>query len=254
MYQKPLMRHTRAVEYQRKDNLVEVRYYIRVLAQNWMIVAAGALVGLLLALAVSTALSPKYESTTTLYVSVRTGGPEATGDLFQGTSFVQSAVTSYVDVATTAIVLDRVLDELESEVGPDDMDELLTVMSPADSVLIRITATHSDPEVAAEIANTTSEVFIDVVENEIEITEGQSSPVQLRMIDPGEIPENRSSPNLVLNSVLGLVIGLTVGIGGALLRGLLDTRIHSVSDLEQLTDVPVVGRIAFDDQITQRPS
>lgn len=253
MYQKPPMRHTRAVEYQRKDNLVEVRYYIRVLAQNWMIVAAGALVGLLLALAVSTALSPKYESTTTLYVSVRTGGPEATGDLFQGTSFVQSAVTSYVDVATTAIVLDRVMQELESEVGPDDMDELLTVMSPADSVLIRITATHSDPEVAAEIANTTSEVFIDVVENEIEITEGQSSPVQLRMIDPGEIPENRSSPNLVLNSVLGLVIGLTVGIGGALLRGLLDTRIHSVSDLEQLTDVPVVGRIAFDDQITQRP-
>ena len=37
------------------------------------------------------------------------------------------------------------------------------------------------------------------------------------------------------------------------LRGLLDTRLHTVGDLEGLTNVPVVGRIAHDDRIAHRP-
>lgn len=253
MFQKPHPQYPQMVDPQRKDNLVDLRDYIRILSKNWLIVASGALAGLVLALGISAAMSPKYESTTTLYVSVRSGGSEATGDLFQGASFAQSAVTSYIDVATTAIVLDRVADELDTDISRSQLDKMLDVSSPVDSVLISITAAHSDPAIAADVANTTGDVLIDVVENEIEITEGQDSPVQVRMIDPGVIPVHRTSPNLWLNSALGLIIGLTLGIGGALLRGLLDTRIHSVRDLEQLTDAPVVGRIAYDDQITQRP-
>lgn len=252
MFQKPYVHHAQA-EYQRKDNLVEMRDYLHILAKNWVIVAAGALVGLVLALTVSAMVTPKYESTTTVYVSARSGGTDATGDLFQGASFAQSAVTSYVDVATTAIVLDQVAEQLDTDITPKALDEILNVTSPPESVLIEITATYSDPAVAAEVANTTGDVFIDVVENEIEMSEGQDSLVQVRMIDPGVVPEQRTSPNLWLNSSLGLIIGLTIGLGGALLRGLMDTRIHTVQDLEQLTDIPVVGRIAYDDQITQRP-
>lgn len=253
MFQKPQAQYPQMVDPQRKDNLVDLRDYIRVLSKNWLIVVIGALAGLVLALGVSAVMSPKYESTTTLYVSVRSAGSEATGDLFQGASFAQTAVTSYIDVATTAIVLDRVVDEVDANISPTELEDMLDVSSPVDSVLISITAADADPVIAAEVANTTGEVLMDVVENEIEITEGQDSPVQVRMIDPGVVPEDRTSPNLLLNSALGLIIGLTIGIGGALLRGLLDTRIHSVRDLEQLTDAPVIGRIAFDDQISQRP-
>lgn len=233
---------------------MELRDYVRILSKNWMIVVGATLVGLLLALGVSAVVTPKYESTTTLFVSVRDGDAEGSGDLYQGADFVQAAVTSYVDVATTAIVRDQVLADLEMDVQPKKFQEILTVTSPEGSVLINIKATYSDPEGAAEIANTTGEVFIDVVENEIGISAaGAESLVQVRTLEPGAVPEDRTSPNLLLNGVLGLVVGATAGVGLAMFRGLMDNRIHSVHDLEQLTDSPVVGRIAHDDQISQRP-
>ena len=238
----------------RSDQPVEIGDYLRILVQNWKYIVAGLLAGLVLALSISALITPKYESTTTLYVSVRATGPGDTGDLFQGASFAQAAVTSYIDVASTAIVLDRVADSLDIELEPGQLARSLEVSSPPESVLINITATHSDPQSAADIANATAEAFIAVVENEIEVTtEGQDSPVQVRAIDPGVVPDIPASPNTGLNGLLGLIIGTTVGIGVATLRGLLDSRIRSVQDIEQLTDSPVVGRIAQDDQITQRP-
>src|SRR5699024_11753673 len=83
--------------------------------------------------------------------------------------------------------------------------------------------------------------------------EDQSSPVQVRTIDPGLVPEAPESPRMMLNSALGLMVGLGLGIGAAVLRGQLDTRVHTVSDLEEVTNVPVVGHIAHDESITQRP-
>lgn len=243
-----------SVEPQRKGKLVDLHDYVRILSKHWMIVVASTLAGLVLALGISALMTPTYESSTTLYVSVRTDSGGGTDELFQGTSFAQAAVTSYVDVATTAIVLEQVQDELDADLTRDDLESLLTVNSPSDSVLMTITAQHSDPELAAEIVNVTSAVFIDVVENDIEIAdEGETGPIQVRAIDPGVVPEDRISPNVPLNIAVGLIVGAAAGIGIALLRGILDTRIHTVSDIEEITTTPVVGRIAFDDDISQHP-
>ena len=254
MLQRRRVGHTRNVVSRREDIPVKLRDYLRMLTKNWWVVVAGAMAGLLLAIGVSAMMTPRYESMTTLFVSVRTGDDSGTGDLFQGASFAETAVLSYVDIATTAIVLDQVAEELDGSFTRGQLDDSLLVSSPGGSVLINITGSHEDPETAALLANTVAEVLTEVVENDIQVAdEGQSSPVQVRTVDPGVVPEEPVSPNMVLNAVLGLMAGLMLGIGVAVLRGLLDTRAHTVGDLEELTTVPVVGRIAHDDQITQRP-
>jgi capsular exopolysaccharide synthesis family protein len=233
---------------------VELRTYWRMLAKNWWVVVAGALVGLLAGMGLSALMTPRYESTATLYVSVRGLGAGEVGDLFSGASFAQTVVTSYVDIATTAIVLDEVAEEMGDEVPRATMGELLSVQSPEGSSLLNVTAEHSNPETAAALVNATGEALVDVVENEIEVgAAGGSSPVQVRLIDPGTVPDESISPNAALNSVLGLLVGLAVGIGLAIVRGSLDTRIHSVADVEEITNIPVVGRIAHDDSIAHRP-
>lgn len=233
---------------------MELRTYWRMLSKNWWIVVAGALVGLLLALGASALMTPRYQSTAILYVSVRGAGLDASGGLFEGTSYAQTVVTSYVDIATTAIVLDQVAEKLDGAVPRENMDQLFTVESPAESSLLKISAEHSNPATAAELVNTAGEVIVEVVENDIEVAAaGGNSPVQVRLIDPGVVPAEPTSPNLALNSALGLLAGLALGIALAILRGSLDTRIHSVADVEEITNVPVVGRIAYDDQITRRP-
>lgn len=254
MFQRKSVGHPRNVVARREDAPVELRDYLQILANHWRFVVAGTLVGLFVAVAVSLLMTPRYDSTTTLFVSVRTGEDGGTGELIQGASFAEAAVLSYVDIASTAIVLEQVAEELDGNFTRGELDESLTVSSPTGSVLIVITASHHDPETAALLANTVGSVLVDVVENDIQVPgEGQSSPVQLRTVDPGRVPDQPASPNMVLNSALGLMVGVALGIGVAVLRARLDTRVHTVSDLEELTTIPVVGRIAYDDRITQRP-
>lgn len=233
---------------------MELGDFVRTLSKNWLILLTGSLLGVLIGLAVTALMPPKYQSTTELYVSVRSGESAATGDLVQGANFAQLAVTSYIDVATSAIVLERVIDEVDAELTLDELESALEVSSPSESVLVNLTATSEDPETAAAIVNATGNVFTQVVEEEIEISNANDeSPVQIRTIDPGAPAEDPSSPNLTLNIALGLLVGLAVGVAVSLVRSQLDTRVHSVRDVEQLTSAPVLGRFAQDVQINQRP-
>src|SRR5699024_9630988 len=145
----------------------EPSQYFQILVNNWLVVLTSMLVGLLLALGLSALLTAKYESTASLHVSVRAATSGANDDLLPGASFAHTAATNYIDVATTAVVLDTVAQELNNDFSIKQLKDRLTVSSPPDSVLIEITAQDADPQVAAAIANTTGDVFIDVVENEI---------------------------------------------------------------------------------------
>ncbi|WP_309491626.1 MULTISPECIES: polysaccharide biosynthesis tyrosine autokinase [unclassified Microbacterium] len=49
------------------------------------------------------------------------------------------------------------------------------------------------------------------------------------------------------------MIGLALGLAIAMLRTVLDNRIHTLHDIETLTDRPVLGGIAFDPDAAKRP-
>ncbi|TQO23682.1 polysaccharide biosynthesis tyrosine autokinase [Paramicrobacterium agarici] len=234
---------------------MELRDYIRILHKNWMLIVACVLVGVAVAAAYSIMTAPKYQTTTQLYVSVQGGDTAGSAvDLVQGTSFARQAVTSYVDVVDTAIVLDRVIDELGLDTTSGQLAQKVSAESPQNTVLINVSVTDTDPESAETIANKVGEVFADVVVNQLEKPEGDApSLVKIETIQPAPVPADPVSPNVKLNIVLGLLLGLAVGIGIAVLRSVLDTRIHSQYDIEQVTDKPLLGGIAFDNDAKKRP-
>lgn len=227
---------------------------MRILHRNWVLILASVLLGISAAAAYSLIVTPKYEATTELYVSVRAGDGSATGDLVQGTNFARQAVTSYVDVVDSAIVLDRVIEELGLEQTAGELEEAVEASSPLNTVLIDITVTDSDPERAAEIANATGRNFAEVVVNDLEKPDGDAaSLVKIETIQPAVVPESASSPNVPLNLALGGLVGLALGVGIGVLRTVLDTRIHSLHDIEQVTDKPLLGGIALDPDAKKRP-
>ena len=65
----------------------------------------------------------------------------------------------------------------------------------------------------------------------------------LSIIDPASIPTRPIKPNMVLNIGLGFMVGLVGGIGLAFVLDLLDTRLHTVEQIEDATDLPTLGRI-----------
>ncbi|MDR6904813.1 capsular exopolysaccharide synthesis family protein [Agromyces sp. 3263] len=233
---------------------MEFHDYVRVLHKNWILIVVCLLAGVGLAAAYSLIVTPKYQASTELYVSVRSGDAAVTGDLVQGTTFARQAVTSYVDVVDSAIVLDRVIEELQLDSTTAELAAQVVASSPLNTVLIDITVTDSDPERAAAIANATGANLADVVVNDLEKPEGDSpSLVKIETIQPATVPAVASSPNVFLNLVLGALIGLAIGIGIAVLRTVLDTRIHSLHDIAQVTDTPLLGGIALDPGAKKRP-
>lgn len=233
---------------------MELRDYVRILHKNWVLILTLLIAGIGVAAAYSLLVAPKYVATTELYVSVRAGEGSATGDLVQGTSFARQAVTSYVDVVNSAIVLDPVIDELGLEVTAEELAPQVEASSPLNTVLIDISVTNTDPDRAAEIANAVGTQFAAVVVNDLEKPEGEApSLVKIKTIQPAVVPAAPTSPNVPLNLVLGALVGLALGIGAAVLRTVLDTRIHSQHDIEQITDKPLLGGIAFDPDAKKRP-
>ena len=119
-----------------EDSPVELRDYVRILHKSWVLIVASMLLGIGVAALYSIVVTPKYEAATELYVSVRSGDSAASGDLVQGTNFARQAVTSYVDVVDSAIVLDRVIAQLELDQTSAQLAEQIEASSPLNTVLI----------------------------------------------------------------------------------------------------------------------
>lgn len=239
--------------YLRDTYNVELRDYIRILHKSWALIVAATLAGLGLGALASILATPQYESKTQLYVSVRSDN-SATGDLVQGTNFARQIVGSYVDVIKTSVVLDPVIEQLNLDMTSGELAQYVTTSSPLNTVLINISATSSDAEQAAQIANAVGASFKEVVQTKLEVTNADGkSPVQLTTTQKAVKATTPTSPNTKMNLALGLLVGLSLGVGAAILRSVLDTRIHSLHDIELITDKPLLGGIAFDPETKTRP-
>ncbi|WP_164232955.1 polysaccharide biosynthesis tyrosine autokinase [Microbacterium hydrocarbonoxydans] len=233
---------------------MELRDYVRILHKNWILILVLLLLGLGGGTAYALLQEPKYVASTQLYVSVRTEGA-ATGDLVQGTTFARQMVTSYVDVVGTALVLEPVIEELNLDTSVGALASRISATTPLNTVLIDIDVTDTDPERAAKIADAVAQSFSAAVQGTLEqpAAEGATSPVQITITEPAAEPTAPTSPNVRMLIILGGVLGLAAGIGIALLRTVLDTRIHTLHDIEHITDRPMLGGIAFDPNATKRP-
>ncbi|MCW2163494.1 capsular exopolysaccharide family [Microbacterium hydrothermale] len=232
---------------------MELRDYLRILHRNWILILALTVLGGAGAYGYSLLQTPTYEASTQLYVSVRS---ESSGvsELAQGTNFARQAVVSFVDVVDSALVLDRVIDDLNLNESAQQLARSIDASSPTNSVIISIKASNANAEMAASIANSVGTNFADVVVNRLEKPDGNTaSLVKVETIEPALVPTSPAAPHTPINILLGIVLGLGLGLGFAILRSLLDTRIHSLHDIEAATESPVLGGIALDPDAKKRP-
>ncbi|MFS0733981.1 polysaccharide biosynthesis tyrosine autokinase [Microbacterium sp. 1P10UB] len=236
------------------NSFLELRDYVRILHRNWIFIVALTVLGAAAGFGWALLKTPEYQATTQLYVSVRASDSAVVGELAQGTNYARQAVTSFVDVVDSAAVLDRVIDELDLDTTSAQLARQVSASVPANTVIISATVTDPNPEQAAAIANSVGKNFADVVVNRLEKPEGDAaSLVRIETIEPALVPTSTSSPNFPLSVALGALLGLALGMAFAVLRTVLDTRIHSIHDIEVVTDKPLLGGIAFDADAKKRP-
>jgi capsular exopolysaccharide synthesis family protein len=230
---------------------MELSDYIRILRKNWLVIVVAALLGVAVAAGYSLTRTPQYSATSTVFVSTQSG--ETTAELAQGNTFTQSRITTYVNLIDQPYVLNPVIQELGLQTTADSLAGRVTASADLNSTLINVTATGSDPIAAADIANATASSLAEAVET-LETRENQEeSPLKLTRTRDASPALSPISPNVPLNLALGGLIGLALGIGIAVLRAVLDNKVRTPRDVENLTDRPLIGAIPFDPKAKERP-
>ena len=158
------------------------------------------------------------------------------------------------------------------------ISEALSVSAEGESNIVDVTATAASPELAAAIANTYSNVFVQEQQNSnhqyyasaLALVNKQLaalSPVQragtaglalqdraqslgvlaelrsgnVQVTQAAAVPTSPSSPKVSRNTILGAMLGLLLGLGFAFLLERLDRRIREPKDLEAIYGLPLLG-------------
>jgi len=230
---------------------VELHDYLDVLRRRWLSILVVMLTTLAVAAAVTLVMTPKYTATTRLFFGVQ--GGESVTDLAQGSTFTEKQMSSYAEVATSPLVLNKVIDELNLGVTADELAKSITATPPPDTVILEISATNVDAGQAARIANSIGKQLTAVAGDLSPDRPDGTQAVRATILAEAQMPDSPSSPVVWRNLALGLILGLLLGFGIALLRHVLDTKVRSEQDVRRLTDSAILGIVPFDTGAPKHP-
>lgn len=127
-------------------------------------------------------------------------------------------INTYSDIIKGPATLNQVRTKLNLDLSYTQLSEKIKLTTDANSRVISLQVTDSDPNEAAKIANTVAEVF----QNNISTLLNEE---KVEIINEANANMDPVSQNKVLNMTIGLVIGLMVGVGLTFLLEFLDNTI-----------------------------
>ncbi|RYI28788.1 capsular biosynthesis protein [Bacillus infantis] len=147
-------------------------------------------------------------------------------------------INTYNVIIKSPRILDIVREKLDLDISTDQLNSKITVGSQTDSQVVAITVQDPDPNMAADIANTTATVFEDEVKKIMSVD-------NVSILAQAEVKENPApvKPQPLLNIAIAMVVGLMAGVGISFLLEYLDNTIKNEQDIERNLDLPVLGSI-----------
>ncbi len=230
---------------------MDLQDLLSVIRRRWRNVLFVTLVGLATATAATLLMTPQYTASARLFFGVP-GGDTVT-DLAQGSTFTAKQMSSYAEVATSPLVLDRVIEDVGLATTAADLGERVTAVAPPDTVILEISVTDLDAATAAAIGNAIASRVASVTADLTPARADGSDAVRATVLAPAMVPDGPSSPSLVRNLALGLLGGLVLGVGLALLRQKLDTKIRGEQDVKTVTERAILGVVPFDSEAPSHP-
>jgi len=229
---------------------VELREALAALRAGWWLPLAGLVIGGGAALVVSLLQTPLYTSSTQLFVSTRDSA--STSDALSGSMFSQQRVSSYAQLIEGQDLATRVINRLQLDTTPSELQREITATTTSTTVLISVSVTDSSPERAQQIAKAVGTEFASLAAQLEAPGDGGAAPVKVTVTDTPEVPSEASSPKTTRNVALGLLGGLLLGIGVSIVRALLDRTVKDPDEATELAGAPLVGLVLRDQFIERR--
>lgn len=178
------------------------------------------------------AMGDVYTATTSMYVLAQ-GSSDSGSNLNTDLNASQMLAND----AATLLTSERVESEAAEALGLEDISGYdVTVTSETTSRVIGLSVTGADPQTAADIANA-------MVENVSAIAREVMDVESINAIDQATAPSQPSGPNRPLYVAVALLAGLFLAVAIVVVADMLNTKVRSQDEVEELLGVPVIGRI-----------
>ncbi|HEY9293506.1 MAG TPA: polysaccharide biosynthesis tyrosine autokinase, partial [Microlunatus sp.] len=215
--------------------------YFVLLRRHWRLWGICVLLGLLGAAVYNQVAQVRYTAVATSFVTVAESSSATSGDVFQGSQFAVERVKSYAPLGTTPQVLQPVIDRLGLQTSVADLRDTIKVSSPAETVLLEVSATNASPELAVKIADGVSEELATRIHDLETPRLRGASLVNVTMTQPAELPLTPSSPRKLLDLLIGALAGAAIGLVLALIRHHFRRRIETAEDVRAVTGAAPLG-------------
>lgn len=149
-----------------------------------------------------------------------------------------NSFSTFVVMIREPVVIDEVNRRLDLGKSTGALINQIDVSSVLDSKIVSVTVTDSDPERAAQIADTTVEVYRETLTRIFGWSDVKVLTEASDNMNP--YPINPKSNRMLY---IGIIAGLVLGVGAALLRESLDDRIRGTKVIENQLGLQVLGQV-----------
>ena len=226
---------------------MDLKDYYRLILRNLRVVLVSTLVGIFIAAGITFAMTPIYQADIQLFVSTPSSALDI-GALAQGSSFSQQRVISYAQIINGPGTLNPVIQALHLPYSEAILAKHVKATAPLNTVLIDVTVSDPNPQLAADIANAIGTQFSATAASLD--SSGGNSTVKVSMVKNAIKPPKPASPKKTINLLLGIILGFGLGIGLSILRQIFDNTVKNDLDLEEL---PLLAAIGFDEDAETKP-
>jgi capsular exopolysaccharide synthesis family protein len=134
--------------------------------------------------------------------------------------------------------------ETDYNAALDEYNALLVALQEADISDERVAELTQQMEVLSRSVSLRQEMYANVLQRyENSRLNEQLRANSVTIVEPASLPQNPTSPNLILNTGLGLISGLTASIMLAFLLESFDTTLRDVDEIPAITSLPALSLV-----------
>lgn len=204
--------------------------FFGLLRKHWKFVVTLTVAATLVTGAAMLFMPNQYTATTSMYVLSQEEDNKNTtayNDLSAGQMLTNDV--------STLIKSDRVEQDVAQSLGLSSLNGYkVDVTSSTTTRVISLSVTGADPHTTSDIAN----AFVSHVSDVAQQVMGVQA---VNVIDSAGVPTAPSGPRRALYTLVGALVGLFASVVIVVVWDLIDTRVKSSEEAEQLLGVPVIG-------------
>ena len=202
-----------------------------------LIVSVGIMTALGTFLITQLFITPKYESTTKIYILNKQENNAVTySDIQLGPQLTKD----YAELIQSRFVLEEVVQGMGLDLSYEEMKKKVSVTTPTDTRILAITVEDTDPVMAMQLANSIREAAAVHIMNVMDIQ-------AVNVSETANMPMKKASPSVMKNTFMGGVLGIFLMIAVILVRFLMDDTVKTPEDVEKYLQLSTLAVIPLNE-------